>query len=122
MANEEAVVDVPFTTKEVADVVKKLKSRKAAGPDGLAAEHLKEGGGVVTLWLTDILNAVVDLEVVPDVLKCGTVVPVYKDGGKDPLKVDSYRGVTLTSVIAKILEFLVLGRLHMKQQRLTFHM
>ena len=81
MANEEAVLGVPFTTKEVADAVKKLKSRKAAGPDGLAAEHLKEGGGVVILWLTDILNAVMDLEVVPDVLKCGMVVPVYKGGG-----------------------------------------
>ena len=35
---------------------------------------------VVTLWLTDILNAAVDLEVVPDVLKCGMVMPVYNVG------------------------------------------
>ena len=51
------------------------------------------------------------LEVVPDVLKRGVVVPVYKGGGKDPLKVDSYRGVTLTSMVAKVLEFLVLERM-----------
>ena len=37
------------------------------------------------------------------------VVPVYKGGGKDPLKVNSYRGITLsTSVMAKVLEFLLL--------------
>ena len=84
-----------------------------SGPDGLTAEHVKEGGDVVTIWLMRLLNAVVELEVIPDALKCGVVVPVYKGGGKDPLKVDSYRGITLSSVIAKVLEFLTLNRLQM---------
>ena len=76
------------------------------------AEHLIEGGDVVTTWLTGILNAVIDLESVPDSLKRGVVVPVYKGSGKDPLLVESYRGVTLSSVVTKVLEFLVLERLH----------
>ena len=59
----------------------------------------------------NILNAVIELEVVPDVLKRGVVVPVYKGGGKDPLKADSYKGITLVSMVAKVLEFLVLERL-----------
>ena len=58
-----------------------------------------------------ILNAVVELEVVPDVLKEGFIVPVYKGGGKDLLRVDSYRGVTVMSVVAKVLEFMFLERL-----------
>ena len=41
-------------------------------------------------------------------LKCGITVPVYKGSRKDP---GSYRGVTLSSVIAKVLEILVLDRL-----------
>ena len=89
----------------------RLKNRKAAGPDGLMAEHLKLGGESVVIWLMNILNAVIELEVVPDVLKRGVVVPEYKGGGKDPLKADSYRGITLTSMVAKVLEFLVLERL-----------
>ena len=44
----------------------------------------------------------------PTILKRGVVVPVYNGGGKDPMKVDSYRGITLTSMIAKVLEFLLL--------------
>jgi len=33
------------------------------------AEHLKAGGEAVVIWLLRTLNAVVELEVVPDVLK-----------------------------------------------------
>ena len=50
----------------------------------------------------NILNAIVELESVPAChLEEGVVVPVYKGGGKDPMKTDSYRGITLTSMIAK---------------------
>ena len=80
----------------------RLKARKAAGPDGLVAEHLKAGRESVVIWLR---NAVVELEVVLEILKRGLVMPVYKGGGKD-LRVGSYRGVTLTSMVAKVLEFL----------------
>ena len=61
----------------------------------------------------NILNATVELESVPTVLERGVVVPVYKGGGKDPMKIDSYRGTTLTSMVAKVLEFLLLQRLEL---------
>jgi len=35
-------------------------------------------------------------------------MPIYKGGGKDPLDVNSYRGI---SVISKVLEYLILDRL-----------
>ena len=41
------------------------------------AEYLKEGGEVMVVWFSNILNAVVDLEVVPSTLKSRLVVPVY---------------------------------------------
>ena len=44
-------------------------------------------------------------------LKKGVVVPIYKRRGKDPMKTDSYRGITLTSMVAKVLEFLLLEHL-----------
>ena len=105
-ANEEAILDAPFTREEVARALKKLKARKAAGPDGIVGEHLKWGGAVVQEWLLRVLNAVVDLEVIPSVLKSGIIVPVYKGGGKDPTSVHSYRGVTLTSIVGKVLSWI----------------
>ena len=63
--------------------------------------------------LQGVLNFIAESEAVPNVLKAGIVVPVYKGGGKDPLKVDSFRGVTLTSTQAKVLEFLIMERLQL---------
>ena len=54
---------------------------------------------------------VVEQEAVPDILKKGILVPMYKGVVEDPLRVDKYRGITLTPMFAKDLEFLVLGRL-----------
>ena len=54
------------------------------------------------------MNAVVEVEAIPEVMKRGVVVPVYKSGGKDSLRTDSYRSITLTSIVAKVLEFLLL--------------
>ena len=49
--------------------VLKLNCGKAAGPDRLMVEHLKAGGKIVVIWLLNVLNTIVELEVIPDVLK-----------------------------------------------------
>ena len=86
--------------------------RKACGLDGLFAEHLKFGGQAVFTWLLNILNCVIELEAIPDILKGGSITPVYKGGGKDPLDKNNYRGITVASVLAKVLESLILERLN----------
>ena len=89
----------------------KMKGNKSTGPDNVMAEHVKYGGILIITWLTEILNATVDAEQIPSCLKRGITVPVYKGGGKDPLNVNSYRGITINSVISKVLETLILNRL-----------
>ena len=111
--NEEMLLDTPFCAKEVAVAVKKLKAGKAAGPDGLLAEHLKCCGESFLVWLQGLLNFIVETEAVPCVLKTGILVPLCKGGGKDPLKVDSFWRVTLTSTLAKVLEFLIVDQLQL---------
>ena len=97
------MLDIPFSVEEVKRVVGKLKKKKVAGPESILAEHLIAGGDAVDLWLNEVLNAMVEMEKIPDVLKCGVEILIYKGGGKDPLNINTYRGVTLTSVIAKVL-------------------
>ena len=105
---EEQFLDIPFSVEEVEHILHhNMKLRKAPGPDNLMTEHLRYGGPSIILWLTEILNCIVELEEIPSILKHGTTIPVYKGGGKDPLDVNSYRGITLNSVIFKVLELLL---------------
>ena len=91
--------------------MRKLKCGKNGGVDGLQPEHIKYGGHSLILWLQRIFNAIIALEDIPPCLKVGVNVPVFKGKGRDPLIPSSYRGITLTSVIAKCLEIVLLNRL-----------
>ena len=51
------------------------------------------------------------LEEIPSYLRVGIVIPIYKRKGKDPLNVSSYRGITISSVFAKLYERLILDRM-----------
>jgi len=131
LSNNEYILDVPFTLEEVECAIKKLKSGKSCGPDGLSAEHLKWGGDSLHLWLLGIVNSIIDLEEIPPLFKLGSICPVYKGGGKDPLLTNNYRGITMNSVLSKVLEVLVLSRLeptlsevgfpHLKQSAFRKH-
>ena len=66
---------------------------------------------VLSMWLRKIFNVIISLESVPSCLTEGIVVPVYKGKGKDPLSPSSYRGITLSPVIAKTLEVIILKRM-----------
>ena len=61
------------------------------------------------IWLKKIFNSILHFEQLPACLKEGIVVPIYKGRGKDPLLVSSYRGITLSSVITKLFEVLILS-------------
>ena len=63
------------------------------------------------LWLMKIFNAIISLEEVPTCFKEGVIIPVYKGRGKDPLLASSYRGITLSSIMAKSLEIVILKRM-----------
>ena len=109
--NDDSILDVPFDAEEIDAILSELKFGKSAGHDSLQAEHLKYGGPTLRKWIHQICNYIVDVEHIPDSLKIGTVIPVYKGGGKDPLDANSCRGITVSSVFAKVLESLLKARL-----------
>ena len=78
------------------------------------AEHLIWGGDVIITWLLTILNSIIDH---PKIIEEGRAQSgLCKGHGKDPFLVDSYRGITVTSVLAKVLESLVLDRMGLTLQ------
>ena len=59
--NENTLLDIPFMSEEVDNVLNKLKLGKAAGHDGVQVEHLKYGGPILRDWILQICNATTEL-------------------------------------------------------------
>ena len=49
------VLDTQFEVKEVEHALKRLKSKRAGGPDNLSPEHLKFAGPAFVNWLCQVL-------------------------------------------------------------------
>ena len=118
--NMETILDIPFQQEELENALKKLRLKKSADHSGITAEHLLYGGQNLKLWLLQIMNAIAHLESIPDSLNLAVITPVYKGSGKDPLDRGSYRGISVTPIIAKLLELLILARLQTHLQELGF--
>ena len=99
----------PFTQEELDSVLRKIKIRKAAGFDEIPAEELK------TRQFDDIklrhCNAVYNQNLIDWWMK-GYILPFPKKGYLRLAK--NYRGITLTSIAAKIYNALLRNRIEPK--------
>jgi len=94
---------------EIAEAIKRLKSGKAAGPDQVAVEALKAGGSIIVNNLHKLLSRVWKEERVPNDWKLADVVPILKKG--DKTRCENYRGISLLSVVGKVLAQVIRARL-----------
>ena len=100
----------PFSTKELKDALKKMKTKKAPGPDGITEEMLKHLGACSRAVLLKIFNHSWIKGVVPAVWKEAIIIPVPKKG-KDKKNPRSYRPISLLSCVGKLLERMINRRL-----------
>lgn len=66
----------PPTITEVQDGIRSLKNNKAAGPDGIPAEILKEGGSEILYHIHALLLKVWEKEVLPSELRDALIVTI----------------------------------------------
>ena len=97
--------------EEIVAAVKGMRNGKSSGADGISAEHLKHGGPGICAWLKIFFNSIITLESIPPSLNHSLICPIFKGKGRDPTNPGNYRGISLTSVIAKCLEKIILWRL-----------
>ncbi len=90
---------------EVQYALKRLNTNKAADSMDLTSEHLKYGGLAVNTFLCELLNYILKEKHISPVLKEGLLSPVFKKG--DSTNPSNYRGITVTSVILKVLEHIL---------------
>ena len=71
-------VNEPFTIKEVKDVVKVLKKRKAKGPDDIPNEFMIEGGTQIQTILLNLFNRIWLQEDIPKAWSIAELVCLFK--------------------------------------------
>ncbi|CAG9108979.1 unnamed protein product [Plutella xylostella] len=107
----ERIIDEEYkiSMKEIMDALKRIKVGKSAGYDRVSLEMLRGGGGVAASELYQLFN---------ECWRCGTVprdwcrtviVPLYK--GKVSLQTcNSYRGISLLSIVGKLYAKILIER------------
>ena len=92
-----------LSEEEVSKVIKKLRTKSAKGLDDISVQALKTCHDQLLAPLTYIINSSIVSGVYPKKLKESKISPLYKGKGSktDP---SSYRPVTVSSVISRILE------------------
>ena len=96
-----------FTNEELQKVLQKMSNGKAAGLDEIPAEVWKTGR--FNNILLDICNGTLLRGEKPQEWSLSGIVPIPKKG--DLSKATNYRGISLTSIAAKIFNRLILNRI-----------
>lgn len=109
----------PYSLKDLNSSIKKLKTKKAPGKDGVANEMIKNLGPIARQKLLDIINKSWNTGKLPDSWREAITIPIRKKG-KDKTKKSSYRPISLLSCLCKVMERMVNTRLmaHLEENNL----
>ena len=99
------------TPKEIKRAIMKTKSKKAPGIDGIQNIVLKYLPKKAIVQITYIFNACLKQGYFPSGWKKAKILPIHKPG-KDKTLPQSYRPISLLNTLSKLLEAIILNRLH----------
>ncbi|CAC5375526.1 unnamed protein product [Mytilus coruscus] len=98
------------STDMVEKTILSFKNGKSPDELNISAEHLKYGGSLLISVLAFIINFLFKHVHIPALIKSGIVCPVLKNGGKPKDDPNSYRRITITSSVGKVVEKIHLSR------------
>ncbi len=101
---------VDFDVILVRNIMSKLNTSKANGPDGVSNRVLKECADSLSIPLTDLFNKSMSEGVFPTLWKLSNISPVYKKAFRY-LK-ENYRPVSLLPCMSKIMERIVYNAMY----------
>ena len=98
----------PPSISEICEAISSLKCHWASGPDNLPPALLKDGGECLIQCLTCLFTRIWETETVPDNWSESIIVPIFKEGSRS--ECSNHKGISLTSVVTRILASLILRR------------
>ncbi len=109
-----------FTMNELCTAIGNIKFRGAPGPDNIPPSFLKNLGPRAMEMLLNIFNTALSSSVVPQSWKNATIIPILKSG-KPASDLRSFRPISLTSCVVKLMERMISERLyHLAEQGCWF--
>ena len=102
-------MNIPFNARELEDALKALKDKKSPGPNKITNEMLKHMGPKAKSKLIGLYNNSRKEGIVSQNWRQAVMVPIYKKD-KDRSKTTSYRPISLTSCVGKLMERLMNSR------------
>lgn len=101
---------IPLVTfNELQHAIKQLKSNKAPGPDGLAAEMFKHGGEALQRYLMHLINMIITKRETPSQLQLSEIITLFKKGDRNDCK--NYRPISLLSHLYKLIMQIIYNRI-----------
>jgi len=91
-----------ITVELIDKSIRNTKLGKAAGFDGIEAEHLRYAHPKICVMLSLLFNVMIIHGVVPSTFGLGITVTLLKGPNLDSSVADNYRGITLSVHISKI--------------------
>ncbi|CAG2224179.1 unnamed protein product [Mytilus edulis] len=95
---------IEFDIGTIQKCISKMKTGKATDQFGISAEHFKYGGEKTAKILTNLINEAFKFKRVPQCFKEGIVSPLFKGHGKPICLPKSYRRITVSPVMGKLME------------------
>ena len=106
---DKKLANTDCSVNEVKCHLLKLKTNKSAGPDHVAPCILKSCALELASWLAYVVNKSFSIGLLPDEWKHAEITPLHKKGSNSSR--ENYRPISLTSVVCKIGEKIVLDRM-----------
>ena len=95
------------------NLLKDHNPSKATGPDDISSTDLKLAAKDIAGTIAILFNESLQTGDLPDEFKLGHVIPILKPAETDTSLPSSYRGLTLTSILSKVLEKVVYNQVNM---------
>ena len=90
--------------------VRRLKLGKSDGEEGLSSDHIINGPRLLYVLLTMVFNSMLIHGVSPESMLVGTMIPIPKDRRQLRWTSDNFRAITLSSIVGKLLDLIILSK------------
>ena len=98
-----------ITAQDVSECFKSIKLGKAAGLDGLAAEHFVFSHNIICVLLLLLFASMLTHGYLPASLMQSAIVPILKNRQGDTSDKNNYRPIAIVTALSKIFELCIMN-------------